>query len=90
MLTEREREVMERMVTIGKRDTTLKGIASELGITYHRIIEIRQNIARKNGYYSVEAMLCDYAVERSSAPASMLSSEEIASVEERSETNDQK
>lgn len=63
-LSERERELIEAIASIGKKNISMKEIASSLGISYKHFINQRMYIAHKNGYHSFAGFLCDYVREQ--------------------------
>lgn len=60
-LTVREREVIEAFATIGKEDINGKQIAYRLGICYRVLLRHKHNAMIKNGYYSWEGFISDFA-----------------------------
>lgn len=63
LLSEREREIMEAMSSIGKRNISMKEIASSLGITYNHLMKKRAIMQAKNGYSTFIGFVCDYVKE---------------------------
>ena len=59
-LTDRELEVVEAIVTIGKEDICMKQMAGLLHIEYKTLMAYRANILKKNGYTSWDGFICDY------------------------------
>jgi len=59
-LTRREREYLERMSRIGRRDLCQKQIAAEMGLSYSRASKLRRQIMLKLGYRDFIGLMCDY------------------------------
>lgn len=63
-VTCREKEMMDAIVSIGKRNLSMKEIANSLGVSYGYFMRKREEIAWKNGYATQLGCIIDYAVER--------------------------
>lgn len=62
-LTGRERELLESIATIGRQDISMSMLADRMHITYKSLMRMRSQIVMRNGYYSFEALLCDYILD---------------------------
>jgi len=60
-LSAKEREYLERMSRIGRRDVCMKQLAAEMGISYSRLSKLRRQVLDKTGYRELVGLLCDYA-----------------------------
>lgn len=60
ILTKRERELLENLVTIGREDMRMDSLAKRMGITYKSLMRMKYNAMRKNGYKSWEGFYADF------------------------------
>ena len=63
VLTKREKEIMDAIVSIGKENVSMKEIASRLGITYNHLMKVKYLIMLKNHYATPIGLIVDYAKE---------------------------
>lgn len=63
-ITDREKEMLDAIASIGKQNLSMKDIADSLGISTEYLINKRGLIAKKNGYYSFIGFICDYVREQ--------------------------
>lgn len=64
ILTDREKEIMEAISSIGRRNISMKQIADYLGISHNHLRHKKMEMIRKNGYYTFMGFLCDYVKEK--------------------------
>lgn len=60
ILTNRERELLENLATIGREDIHMDSLAQMMGITYKSLMRMKYNAMRKNGYKSWEGFYADF------------------------------
>ena len=60
-LTERDKKILDSIVSIGRRNTSMKEIADALGISYSYLMKRRTAMAHNNGYATPLGLMIDYA-----------------------------
>lgn len=64
ILTDREKEIIDKVVSIGKTNVSMKQVADSLGISLDYLNHKKCEIVRKNGYFTFIGFICDYLREK--------------------------
>ena len=64
LFTNREKEMMDAIISIGNRNVSLQEIAKSLNISYLYLLHKRCEMAAKNGYHTFSGLMCDYVAEK--------------------------
>ena len=70
-LTERDKKILDSIISIGRRNTSMKEIADSLGISYSYLMKRRSAMARNNGYATSLGLMIDYAASVKKNPDDM-------------------
>ena len=62
-LTMRDISILNEIAMIGRSNTSMKEVASSLGISYGYLMRRKAVMARNNGYATFQGLLVDYVKE---------------------------